>query len=212
MLLLLNLIFECRLWLAQHFLRWLLILSAHFWTRSIITRMQHLLLRNIMCASTRPIKTLRRFNHRILSWHHAIILCIRLDQVLLVFIAQLWTLNQNVILGRIFLHALSKAHRNLHHSHMSDITNILLREYLLALIIVNDIDLVPHNKSRMLFVLTFLNVYAVLDVRLTLPSTILLIEIKHLLMVLSLSILLLKTSSDVFFLVATYYDARVALI
>lgn len=94
---------------------------------------------------------------------------------------------------------------------MSDITNILLREYLLALIVVNDIDLVPHNKSRMLFVLTFLNVYAVLDVRLTLPSTILLIEIKHLLMVLSLSILL-KTSSDVFFLVATYYDARIALI
>ena len=100
----------------------------------------------------------------------------------------------------------------MHHSHMSDITNILLREYLLALIVVNDIDLVPHNKSRMLFVLTFLNVYAVLDVRLTLPSTILLIEIKHLLMVLSLSILLLETSSDVFFLVATYYDARVALI
>lgn len=92
---------------------------------------------------------------------------------------------------------------------MSYITNILLGEYLLALIVVNDINLVPHNKSRMLLVLTFLNIYAVLDVRLTLSSTILLIEIKCLLV---LSILLLETSSNVFFLVATYYDARVALI
>jgi len=98
----------------------------------------------------------------------------------------------------------------LHHSHMSYITNILLREYLLALIIVNNVDLVPYNKSRMLFVFTFLDVYSVLDVRLS--STILLIVIKHLLVVLSLRILLLDSSSNVFFLVATYYDGIVALI
>lgn len=208
MLLLLDLIFECCLWLAHHFLRRLLILSAHFWTRSIITRKQNLLLRYRMCASTRSIKTLRWFYHSILSRHHAI-LCIRLNQVLLVFITQLWILNQNVILWRIFLHALSKAHRNLHHSHMSDITNVLLREYLLALIVVNDIDLVPYNKSRMLFVLPFLDIYAVVW-----ASTILLIEIKHLLilMVLSLGILLNSSSYVVlhsFFLVTTYYDAIV---
>ena len=93
---------------------------------------------------------------------------------------------------------------------MSYITNILLREYLLALIIVNNVDLVPYNKSRMLFVFTFLDVYSVLDVRLS--STILLIVIKHLLVVLSLRILLLDSSSNVFFLVATYYDGIVALI
>ena len=94
---------------------------------------------------------------------------------------------------------------------MSYVANILLRENLLTLIVVNDIDLVSHNECRMLFVLPFLDINTALNIWITLSSTVLLIEVKHLI-TLAIRILLLKASSDVFFLVATYYDTIIALI